>query len=49
MSFSSHIEFHIAFFLYYHSKKNQKVYEYLARNEFQALCIDLMFKVFSGV
>ena len=32
MSFSSHIEFHIAFFVYYHSKKYQKVYQYLARN-----------------
>ena len=32
MSFSSHIEFHIAFLVYYHSKKNQKVYQYLAKN-----------------
>ena len=32
MSFSSHIEFHIAFFVYDHSKKHQKFYQYLARN-----------------
>ena len=30
------------------AKKYQKVYQYLATNLFQALCIDQMFKIFSS-
>ena len=49
MSFSSHAEFHIAFFAYYHSKKYQKVYQYLTKNKFQALCQAIRFvEIFGG-